>query len=191
MTSLAPLAFKTQVRRFRPGLDYTLARGEPVSKEGDEEIVEGGGARLDVGLSLTPIPKLKRDRSKWEGGEFGGWELWLNGTDEGEDEATYGGNSKKAQAPSQSEETTEDEEEVDEEDEDEEEDEEDDGPLLGLEPSWNRLALVLRDEGVLKFTKYLSGRAPGSRWDIGGEWEVKGVEEDDDEEMEDAQQFRI
>jgi hypothetical protein len=60
LTSLLPLAHKLEARRFRPGLDYTLARGE------EED------SRLDVRLGLTP-------GEKWEdieGGEqFGGWEV--------------------------------------------------------------------------------------------------------------------
>lgn len=63
LTSLLPLAHKLEARRFRPGLDYTLARGE------EED------SRLDVRLGLTP-------GEKWEdieGGEqFGGWEASLS-----------------------------------------------------------------------------------------------------------------
>ncbi|KAK4702261.1 prolyl 3-hydroxylase /prolyl 3,4-dihydroxylase, partial [Phenoliferia sp. Uapishka_3] len=79
LTSLLPTAHTCHVRRFRPGVDYTLARGE----------TEDGEARLDVGLGLTPRGRKKADRELWEGGEVGGWELWLAG-EEGGDEATYG-----------------------------------------------------------------------------------------------------
>lgn len=150
LTSLLATSYTTQVRRFRPGLDYTLARGEPSE----------GEARLDVGLGLTPVPSLEADAQLWEGGEVGGWELWLAG-EEGGDEATYGAGGD---------------------DEDE--------PLLALEPGWNRLHVVLRDAGVLRFVKYLSGKAPASRWDVGGEWEVVAVEESDDEvEGEEVQEL--
>ncbi|KAM0749535.1 hypothetical protein T439DRAFT_315803 [Meredithblackwellia eburnea MCA 4105] len=141
LTSLLPTAHTCHVRRFRPGLDYTLARGEP---EGDE-----GEARLDVGLGLTPVPRDDGDKGLWESGEVGGWEMWL-ATEEGGDEATYGAKGGA-----------------------------EDGPLLAIEPGWNTLTLVLRDPGVLKFVKYVSARAPGSRWDIGGEWEVSQVEEEE------------
>lgn len=61
LTGFPPLAHRLEARRLRPGLDYTLARGE-----------EGGESRLDVRLGLTP-------GDKWEdldGGEaFGGWEV--------------------------------------------------------------------------------------------------------------------
>lgn len=61
LTAFTPLAHRIEARRLRPGLDYTLARGE-----------EGDASRLDVRIGLTP-------GTKWEdidGGEaFGGWEV--------------------------------------------------------------------------------------------------------------------
>lgn len=60
ITSYIPIAHKLEARRFRPGLDYTLARGE------DEE------ARLDVRIGLTPGVKWE----EIEGGEsLGAWEV--------------------------------------------------------------------------------------------------------------------
>lgn len=59
------------------------------------------------------------------------------------------------------------------------EDGEDDGPLLMQGVSFNRLLIVLRDPGVMRFVKYLSASAKGSRWDVGGEWEVGVMEEED------------
>lgn len=153
LTSLIPLSHTTQIRRFRPSLDYTLARGEPAT----------GEAKLDLGLNLTPVHLLSpSDAEKWEGGEKGGWELWLAGDDEGGDEATYGGAQKGHKEGG-------------------EPGEEEDATLLAFEPGWNRLSLVLRDPGVLKFVKYVSAGAPGSRWDIGGEWDIGMVEEEEEE----------
>lgn len=115
----------------------------------------------------------------WEEGECGGWEMWL-ATEEGGDEATYGdGGKEKTGTPAVEGEA---EGEKAEGAAEEEEDEEDDGPLLALRPGWNSLHLVLRDPGVLKFVKYLSATAPGSRWDVGGEWEVRMVKEEEEEE---------
>ena len=65
-------------------------------------------------------------------------------------------------------------------DEEEEAEEEDDGTLLTAQPGFNRLLLVLRDEGVMRFVKYVSAAAQGSRWDICGEYEVGAVQEEDD-----------
>lgn len=61
---------------------------------------------------------------------------------------------------------------------DEDEDEDEDGTLLTVQPGFNRLLLVLRDEGVMRFVKYVSASAPGSRWDVCGEYEVYTAEED-------------
>ena len=66
------------------------------------------------------------------------------------------------------------------EDEEDEEDEED-GTLLTVQPGFNRLLLVLRDEKVMRFVKYVSAAAEGSRWDVCGEYEVGMIEEDDEE----------
>lgn len=56
-------------------------------------------------------------------------------------------------------------------------DEEDDGILFSMAAGWNRLSLVLRDQGVMKFVKYVSAKAEGDRWDVVGEF---GVEPEDD-----------
>lgn len=66
-------------------------------------------------------------------------------------------------------------------DSDSEHSEGDDGPLLTLPVGFNKLLLVLRDPGVMRFVKYLSAGAKGSRWDVGGEWEVGVMEEDEEE----------
>lgn len=64
LSRLLPLRYAVEARRFRPGLDYTLATSE--EKE----------ARLDVVLGLTPnVAGVKEDdESGWQAGEWGGWE---------------------------------------------------------------------------------------------------------------------
>ncbi|GAA6019182.1 hypothetical protein JCM11491_001407 [Sporobolomyces phaffii] len=193
LTSLLPVAHTTDVRRFRPGLDYTLARGEPASTSSttttrDDDDEGGPQAKLDVGLNLTPKQDRDEDQEIWEAGDAGGWDIWLVG-DEGGDEATYGGggggggaNSAEAAAKDDEVKPAEQAGNPEQAGEDEGEDEEDDSTLLSLEPTFNRLHLVLRDPGVLGFVKYVSARAPGSRWDVSGEWEVRGIEEENDGE---------
>ena len=56
-------------------------------------------------------------------------------------------------------------------------DEDDGSTLLSTHPGFNKLLLVLRDEQVMRFVKYVSAAASGSRWDICGEYEVGMVEE--------------
>jgi len=60
----------------------------------------------------------------------------------------------------------------------EDEEDEEDSTLLTVQPGFNRLLLVLRDERVMRFVKYVSAAAEGSRWDICGEYEVGMMEEE-------------
>jgi prolyl 3-hydroxylase /prolyl 3,4-dihydroxylase len=62
--------------------------------------------------------------------------------------------------------------------------EEEDSTLLTVQPGFNRLLLVLRDERVMRFVKYVSAAAEGSRWDVCGEYEVGMAQEDEDDDDE-------
>lgn len=215
ISQLVPMACRpVSVRRFRPGLDYTLARS-------DDEAV------LDLTLDLTPdasaaalkaagatgsAPKglaaknkrapprangassnltkaqAKKLQQAWESGTTGGWEAYVPPVDETDDPAVYGsGKQQQAADQTMDAEGAEEEEEEDEEEEDEDvdmdgEEEEDDGVLLTLTPSFNNLSLVLRDEKVMRFVKYLSASAGGSRWDVSAEFQVGAAVSDDEEE---------
>lgn len=57
----------------------------------------------------------------------------------------------------------------------------DDGPLFSMPAGWNKLAIVLRDQGVFRFVKYISEQAKGDRWDVLGEYSVVDVVEEEDE----------
>lgn len=74
VSSVLPMRHAVEARRFRPGLDYTLATSE------ERE------ARLDVVLGLTPEVgadagaggKEREDEDEvkgWQSGEWGGWEV--------------------------------------------------------------------------------------------------------------------
>ena len=54
--------------------------------------------------------------------------------------------------------------------------EEFDGVLLNVTPSFNTLNVVLRDEGVMRFVKYLAACAGGSRWDVSAEFTAGAAE---------------
>ncbi|ORY06722.1 hypothetical protein K493DRAFT_16228 [Basidiobolus meristosporus CBS 931.73] len=82
----------------------------------------------------------------WEGDEVGGYECYM-AQDADEDPAVY-----KSAAPDE------------------------DGALLTISAGCNVLSLVLRDEEVMKFTKYISSLAPGSRWDVAFEYELPAEE---------------
>ncbi|WVQ72339.1 hypothetical protein IAR50_001890 [Cryptococcus sp. DSM 104548] len=210
VSSLAPTGHRNEARRFRKGLDYTLANGE--GREGD--------ARLDVSLGATwwaDVPAGSDEEDTLI--EHGGWEAYLAAPDEDEDPAVYqssmakkpkhehqqeengareaasapekqaapqtngGGSSKAHGGPSismggQELEFDPDQFSPSDFDSDSEHGEEDDGPLLTQPVAFNKLLLVLRDPGVMKFVKYLGANAPGSRWDVQGEYEVGVLEEE-------------
>jgi len=66
------------------------------------------------------------------------------------------------------------------------EDDEDDGVLFSMPASWNRMGLVLRDRGTMRFVKYVSAQAKGDRWDLVGEFEIEEEEDDDEGERDEA-----
>lgn len=196
VSRVLPLAWAAEARRFRPGLDYTLATSEEAE------------ARLDVVLGLTPEVPVeapaeddaeagrKRRRAKaekvtvngWASGEWGGWECYMAPHEEEDDPAVYRSGARKHSPPPPSSSPSKSSNGASpngkrakggEEQSDEEEDD-DDGTLLTVQPGFNRLLLVLRDEKVMRFVKYVSAAAEGSRWDVCGEYEIGMVEEEDD-----------
>jgi len=165
VSRLCPRRYSVKARRFRPGLDYTLASGN------DYE------ARLDVVLDLTPSDVLCEKE-----GHCGGWECYM-APDDGHDPAVYrSGSSGKKPANGLGPQTeigtdTSEPRNLTDEEEDLE-----DGALLTKTPSFNQLLIVLRDEGVLHFVKYVSVQAQGSRWDVSGEYEIDRIELDDEDD---------
>jgi Rps23 Pro-64 3,4-dihydroxylase Tpa1-like proline 4-hydroxylase len=198
-------------RRFRRGRDYTLAtayeeedpqlevclgitpsRGWGDEDEAPEEEQEeesttkkaNGKGKGKAKASTKPTPA-----SKPEPEEVGGYEMYMAGDDsDDEDDAapaepstsTGAGQRRKAKSdPAIYKSAANDA---------------DDGILFSQPAAWNNLAVVLRDRGVLRFTKYVSRSAKGDRWDVCAEYGVEfgdeeedgeeGDEEDEDEEEE-------
>ena len=178
------------LRRFRAGRDYTLA----TTHEEDEP-------RLELTLGLTPTigweaedPTDKEteqttDRKIEEtasaepsaphhpsAGDFGGYVAYMTGDDTDDKDTDSDATEKNAspgpssatqarkadpaiyRAPAHG--------------------DDDDGILYSLPAGWNHLGIVMRDKGVMKFTKYVSRHAPGDRWDICGEFRI--ADDDDD-----------
>ncbi|KAK9315228.1 Oxoglutarate and iron-dependent oxygenase degradation C-term-domain-containing protein [Lipomyces starkeyi] len=209
ITGVAELSHsRVLARRFRQGLDYTLATTSlnPVDENGTAPIDDDGdasGGLLEGTLCITPT-------IGWDEGEFGGYELYMDdGTanddqpdqtsgdqeysdsdDDENDPAVYlsGSRSKRRKELEQLRAesklsvgddgrtaTCEGRANVDElfddsDDDGEVEESAGDSVLLTSQAKWNVLTIVYRDPGVLKFVKYVSQNAPGSRWDITGEW---------------------
>lgn len=67
----------------------------------------------------------------------------------------------------------------------------DDGEdLLSVTAALNTLSLVLRDEGTMRFIKYVSAGAPSSRYDVALEYDVDldpASDDEDEQEHEDGQ----
>ena len=78
---------------------------------------------------------------------------------------------------------------------DEEAEEAEDGAVLFFSlPAFNKLVLALRDQGVLKFVRYMSATAQGSRWDVSAQYEVGMLAEgdsEDDEEDDDEEEDQL
>lgn len=173
-------------RRFRRGADYTLASG-----------YDGEEPRLEFTLCLTPTTgwekepededdeeedgekgdsaKVKKEpAAEAEHPSVGGYEIYMAGDDDDEEEDEENADQvlrpKKTKAdPAIYRSAGADE---------------DDGILFSTQAGWNRLSIVLRDSGTLKFVKYVSANAKGDRWDITGEIGVEFDEEDDGEDDE-------
>ncbi|KAJ8087067.1 putative component of NuA3 histone acetyltransferase complex [Marasmius tenuissimus] len=232
VSHLLPVGYAVEARRFRPGLDYTLATSEE------------NEARLDVVLGLTPEVQERQEESSsgsrrrahggdqgvrgWAAAEWGGWECYMAPHNEEDDPAVYrsgtykksdalangkhkdqnghtdgktngtttNGNGKDKDADSHRSPSPhgspphspkhDADGDGDVELPDADEDEEEDSTLLTVQPGFNRLLLVLRDERVMRFVKYVSAAAEGSRWDVCAEYEVGMIKEDEDDEGSDA-----
>ncbi|KAL4799926.1 Oxoglutarate and iron-dependent oxygenase degradation C-term-domain-containing protein [Aspergillus venezuelensis] len=164
-------------RRFRRGQDYTLAN----SYEGEEP-------RLEFTLCLTPSSGWEKEEPEEDG----------EGEGEGEANGNAASGSSKSKPPTK--EPSEEEPSVggyeiymsgDDEHDNKDAaiyqsaaDDEDDGILFSTAAGWNRLSIVLRDSGTLKFVKYVSEASKGDRWDLTGECGIVFGEGDDDDDDE-------
>lgn len=124
-TTLSMVGCQGEVRRFRPGLDYTVAHYGVLTKD----------PRLDV--VLTFVNDESMSSASWADGECGGFEAYLLADDEEDGPAEV---YRHVQ--------------------------DDDSGVLNVSASFNALSIVLRDEGLMRFVKYVSSTAPGSRWDV-------------------------
>lgn len=110
---------------------------------------------LEATLNLTPSAINPKN---WESGEYGGYELCMSTNTNQDDEEDDPAIYKSGDNSS---------------------------VLYTSQCKWNSLTLMLRDPSVLKFVKYVSINAKGSRWDISCQWNVKSA---DDEESDDDDQ---
>lgn len=126
---------KAEARRFRPGLDYTLAHYGGMCEE----------TRLDASLAF--VEEEGEAKELWGSGDVGGFECYVKADEE---------NDGAQAAESYRHRPTDEEEEG----------------LLSVFAATNALSLVLRDRSTMKFVKYVNCSAPGSRWDVAGEYDL-------------------
>ena len=153
-----PLGHRGKIRRFRPGLDYTVAHYGILTTNAVLDATlcfcSGNGDQCTFDEETGDLIGSDDD-AVWESGDVGGFECYISADESGESEGP-----------------------------DAEYDEEDDTKLLSVSASDNTLSLVYRDPGTMKFVKYVSSGAPGSRWDIAVEYDVE-VDDEDSEHEED------
>lgn len=182
-------------RRFRRGADYTLASAyegeeprleftlgltpstgwEKQEEEEDEDEDENEDEEANGSSAKASKPKEKTTDDAVEGPALGGYEIYMAGDDDEDDDEEEDaenadqvlGRKKTKADPAVYRSAGADE---------------DDGILFSTQAGWNRLSIVLRDSGTLKFVKYVSAAAKGDRWDITGEIGVEFEEDDEDEE---------
>lgn len=154
---LKSMAFRKWLRLVTslvPTSDQTLVRrfrpghdfilATTIDKTVAREYFDEENVLLEATLDLTPTAM---DATNWSLGEFGGYELCMNlDTETGDDE-----DDPAIYKPSDA----------------------NDSVLHTSQCKWNCLTLMARDPNVLKFVKYVSVNAKGSRWDIWSQWNVK------------------
>lgn len=185
-------SYNLLARRFRRGEDYTLASGydgeaprleftlglTPTpgwEKENDDEDEEGEEQDGDTKMKGSKEPKNSEAESD-NGPVVGGYEIYMAGDDDEEEDEEDEENADQVLKPKKkkldpaiyriS-------------------DDDDDGILFSMAAGWNRMSIVLRDSGTLRFVKYVSAAAKGDRWDITGDIEVVFEEDDDDDDNDD------
>jgi prolyl 3-hydroxylase /prolyl 3,4-dihydroxylase len=155
-------------RRFRRGEDYTLATGyngkpilelalglTPTTGWGDDDDDDEDSDAHEAAGKGKAKAAAQVENEEPADSEVGGHEVYMADDDgAGEDAAVYKSSG--------------DEENI----------------LFFQAPAWNKLSIVLRDSGSLKFVKHISQRAPGARWDVCGTFEIEDQDADDTEEEE-------
>lgn len=174
-------------RRFRRGLDYTLATGHE------------GKPRLELNLGITPTGGWGDDDND-DDDEEEEEEVKTNGKGKGKSNKAQEKGKGKGKGKAKQEEEDEAEEELEVgghevymagDDDAADEDaavyksaggDGDDNILFFQAAAWNKMTIVLRDSGALRFVKYVSRSARGDRWDVCGTFEVEEQDDEDDED---------
>lgn len=196
------MSHNSLIRRFRRGRDYTLATGyeedaprielclsiTPTSGWDDDQAAEPG---KESNEDAVVKHKERADEVTATADEpgVGGYLAYMAGEDEDDPDPDEGGNehgvvvpldmstgarSVKAAKPKKLKQDPAIYQASG--------DDEDDSVLFSMPAGWNRLGVVLRDKGTMRFVKYVSRMAKGDRWDLVGEFDVLDVVDESDEE---------
>jgi len=126
-----PLGQRGRVRRFRPGLDYTVAHYGALTTHSVLDATlcfcAGNGEQCTFDEETNELIGSDDD-AIWESGDVGGFECYIAADESGEED--NGGR-------------------------DAEYDDDDDTRLLSVSASNNTLSLVYRDPGTMRFVKYV------------------------------------
>ena len=176
LTGVRVIGSSRCVRRFRPGLDYTVAHGG----------LDASEARLD--LTLCVVGSGDDAREDWASGEVGGFETYLIAEEDDDPEVRALRRRRLARHTPRARRDKRDTRRrararaqvaaVYRAEGDDEQPGQDD--LLSVQASPNTLNVVMRDTGILRFVKYVSAAAPGSRWDIAAECRVHPADRPDE-----------
>ena len=176
-----------------PGWAPEEPEDEPEDDEDDEEDEESAPKNKGKGKEKAKAPKPEPEpKTEVEDEDnVGGYELYMAGDDDEDDDDDDAGSDHGVDIPAKLQSATgagdrrsakKSRPKADPAIYKAAQDEEDDGILFSNPASWNTLSLVLRDRGVLKFVKYVSGKAKGDRYDFSGAVEVEDIDDDEDEE---------
>ncbi|KAJ3344163.1 hypothetical protein HDU83_005364 [Entophlyctis luteolus] len=150
ITALRPVHVRSRVRRFRPGMDYTLATTTSAAATGGA----ASSGVLDATLCFVSDKSARHSRA-WASDEVGGFDCYMAPDESNDDPAQYraqktgyGGSDDAGQGG-------------------------DGGALLSVSARSNCLSLVMRENDVMRFIKYVSASAPGSRWDVAAEYQFQ------------------
>ncbi|KJR81712.1 oxidoreductase [Sporothrix schenckii 1099-18] len=201
-TSTTVSSFDLTARRFRRGKDYTLATGHD------------GEARLELNLGLTPTTgwgdndgddddeeeeeeneEEEQEEASGEGKGKGKGKAKARPAKEGKSTTSNGHKEENGGAEDGAEEADVGGHEVYMAGDDDANDDaaiyrsnnDDDNILFFQAAAWNKMTIVLRDSGTLRFVKYISRKAPGDRWDVSATFEIEEEDEGGDDDDDDAE----
>ena len=177
-------------RRFRKGMDYTLATD---LKQAEPQLELCLGLSPNAGWEQEDIDEQSEGSASHANGngengkasttnpaDFGGYELYMAPDDDEDDEPAENGDSKPSALSNTG--AGKRREKADPAIYRSGEEDGDGGVLATMPAGWNTLSVVLREANLLRFTKYVSAAAPGDRIDVRVDFKVDLADGGDDEQ---------